>query len=66
MKSKRFKLNKREVLKGIALAFIGGMVAFVSQNTFNSFAEFNWQAMVMFGVKFMGVYLGYTFFENDK
>ena len=66
MKSPRKKLNKREILKSLHLAFWSGVVTFFSQTIFLEFSEIHWQSVVLAGVAPMALYLRKTFFEDNK
>jgi membrane protein implicated in regulation of membrane protease activity len=66
MKSSRKKLNKREILKSLHIAFWSGVITFFTQSVFLNFSEIHWQSVVLAGVTPMALYLRKTFFEDNK
>jgi hypothetical protein len=66
MKSKKYKLNTREITKSLHLAFWSGVVTFFIQTKFSEFSEIHWQSIVLAGVTPMALYLRKTFFEDNK
>lgn len=66
MKSRKYKLSKREVVKGLALAAISSALFFLQESFDAGMMVFEWKKIGMAAVGGMVAYLVKTFFEGEK
>ena len=66
MKSKKWKINYRELVKGFLIAFLTGTVTYATDNSITNFSQIVWGELLYKSAIPMIAYLLLTLREDNK